>query len=398
MKVLLVHSYYRSNAPSGEGRVFEEERDLLRRQGIEVETFTRHSDRMIKRFGPATPLVAAGSTIWNPLASRALRHRVETFRPDLVHVHNVFPWISPGIFHNIPAGTASVLTLHNYRILCPAAITARAGGICTECIDKRSSLPALRHGCYRHSRLATLPLALSVSLHRWLGTWSKKVDALIALTDFQRELFISAGFPRARIHVKPNFMAGNPEVTAWVERGNYALFVGRLSEEKGLATLVKAWRLGGAQAPRLLIVGDGPLRNQLASSIQGLPIHLMGSCDHQATQQLIANARLLLVPSESFESFGLIIVEAFSQGTPVAVSNIGPLPWIIEPGESGILFEPNNPDDLFAKVQSAWDTPGLLEKLGEGARSAFVLRYTETANFARLMAIYHQALEVARRA
>jgi len=209
VKVLLVHGYYRSHAPSGEGRVFEEERDLLMRRGIEVETFTRHSDQMISRFGAAAPWIAAGSTLWNPLACRALRIKIQEFKPDVVHVHNVFPWISPGIFHNIPAGTASVLTLHNYRILCPAAIPARAGRICTECIDKRSSVPALRHGCYRHSRLATLPLALTVSLHRWLGTWSKKVDALIALTDFQREVLIKGGLPGARIHVKPNFIAGN---------------------------------------------------------------------------------------------------------------------------------------------------------------------------------------------
>lgn len=398
MRVLLVHSYYRSNSPSGEAQVFESELDLLQRKGIEVETFTVHSDRMINQFGPTAPLVAGALASWNPLVLRVFRHRVQAFRPDLVHVHNVFPWISPSVFYALPKNTASVLTLHNYRIFCPNAIPARKGQICTECLDNRSVMPALRHGCYRQSRLATLPLALNISFHRWLGTWNNKVDALITLTDFQRKLLIKSGLPSAKVHVKPNFISGTPRVNPWAKRGDYTLFVGRLSEEKGLTTLIDAWRIGGAQAPRLLIVGDGPLRNQLASSLLGLPIHLLGPRDHQETQQLIANARLLLVPSECFEGLALVIVEAFSLGTPVACSNLGPLPSIVKQGESGLHFEPHSPADLFAKVKSAWASPGLLEKLGQGARAAFDLHYNETANFAHLMAIYHQALEVARRA
>ena len=218
MKVLLVHNFYGSAAPSGENEVFEAEKALLQARGHEVETFTRHSDEIRNKGLPGT-VQAALATPWNPFMSRALKQLVERVMPDVVHAHNTFPLLSPGIFHAIGKRAARVLTLHNYRLFCPAAIPLRNGRVCTDCLTACSSLPALWHGCYRGSRLATAPLAFSVALHRMLGTWAHQVDAFITLSDFQRELMVNVGLPADKTHVKPNFYSGSPAVIPWQERG-----------------------------------------------------------------------------------------------------------------------------------------------------------------------------------
>ena len=246
MKVLLVHNFYGSTAPSGEGQVFNAEKALLLSRGHEVEEFTRHSDE-IRAKGFSGTIQGALATPWNPWMARALQKKVESFRPDVVHVHNTFPLISPSIFHAIGHRAARVLTLHNYRLFCPAAIPMRQGRVCTDCLDSHSAWPALQHGCYRDSRLATLPLAVSVGLHRQLGTWKNQVDAFITLSDFQRKLMTESGLPAARVHVKPNFYPGLPPVISWHERAPYVVFAGRLGAEKGLVNLLRAWRAWGTR-------------------------------------------------------------------------------------------------------------------------------------------------------
>ncbi|MBK9198592.1 MAG: glycosyltransferase [Betaproteobacteria bacterium] len=183
---------------------------MLQSRGHEVAEFTRHSDE-IRGPGVWGSIKGAAATPWNPWSARAIRQAVARFLPDVVHVHNTFPLISPAIFHALAGtGVARVLTLHNYRLFCPAAIPMRAGKVCTDCLDRRSVLPALQHGCYRNSRLATVPLALNVALHRAAGTWAHQVDAFIALTEFQRQRVVDAGLPASRVFVKPNFYPGNP--------------------------------------------------------------------------------------------------------------------------------------------------------------------------------------------
>lgn len=393
MKILLVHNFYGSAAPSGENAVYEAERDLLRRHGHEVVEFTRHSDE-IRGQGAWGALKGALSAPWNPFSSARLRRVLSVERPEIMHVHNSFPLLSPAIFHaaaEFPVGR--VLTLHNYRLFCPAAIPMRAGRVCTDCLDLRSVWPALRHGCYRDSRPATLPLALNVALHRALGTWAERVDAFIALTDFQRELLVRGGLPADRVEMKPNFYPGNPLTVPWAERGEYALFAGRLSEEKGVASLVKAWIAWGAAAPELRIIGDGPLRAALQKAAAGAAIRFLGQLSPDDTIRQIAHARLQLLPSECFEGFPMVLREAFAVGTPAAVSNLGPLPSIVRHGFNGVVFEAANPQSLLATVKTAWCTPELLERLGKGARKSFEAFYTEEINHARLMAIYQAAIK-----
>ncbi len=395
MRVLLVHSFYRSNTPSGEARVFHEEKNMLERKGIEVETFTVHSDEMLKLGFLAAP-IAAISMAWNPFSAWKIRKKIRQFKPDVVHVHNTFPWLSPAIFYAIGKQAASVLTLHNYRLFCPAAIPARQGRVCVECLEKRSSWPSIKHGCYRNSRPATLPLAFSVSLHRKLGTWNQQVDAFIALTEFQKQVMTAAGLPQEKVHVKPNFVAGNPEVRGWDARERRAVFVGRLSTEKGVHTLLKAWRAWGAEAPELCIVGDGDLRTELEAMAVGLPVQFMGALSNEEAREHIARSQLLIVPSEWFEGFAIVLAEAFALGTPVAVSEIRPLPVIVNAGLNGVTFRVGDAEALLNVVREAWQKPGYLEELSYGARACFEGLYNEEANYLALMRIYQNAIKVSR--
>jgi len=391
MKILLVHNFYGSAAPSGENMVFEAEKSLLQKNGHDVALFTRHSDE-IRNNSFAGMLRGAIATPWNFKMAIAIKKAIADFSPDVIHAHNTFPLISPSIFYAIGKKVARVLTLHNYRLFCPAAIPLRNGKVCIECIENKTVWPSIRYGCYRNSRLATLPLAVSVALHRMLGTWTKHVDAFITLSDFQRTLMASAGLPDERIYVKPNFYPGKPSVVPWGKRGEYVVFVGRLSVEKGVNSLLRAWRLWGIEAPALKLVGAGELRTELEKMVSGLPVQFIGQVGSSEAQAHIANARLLVLPSECFEGFPMVIREAFAFGTPVAVSNIGPLPSIVQHGKNGVVFEPENPQSLLNTVRTAWETPSLLEELGAGARAEFESQYNEDVNYRSLMDIYEKTI------
>lgn len=392
---MLIHNYYGSEAPSGENSSFEAERRMLECRGHTVKVFTRHSDE-IRNQGLTGMVKGAASVPWNPWSWLKVRELADKFQPDVVHAHNTFPLVSPSIFHSLAPNVAKVLTLHNYRLFCSAGIPSRGGRICTECIDQRSVSPAVTNGCYRGSRLATLPLAGSIALHRKIGTWREKVDAFIALSNFQRDLMVKGGLPADKLHVKPNFYAGRPEVKLWQERGGYVVFVGRLSEEKGVATLIKAWELWGKSAPELRIVGDGPLKDQLKQQAEGLPVRFLGQVSAGEAEAHIASARLLVLPSECFEGFPMVIREAFAFGTPVSVSNLGPLPSIVNEGINGVLFKPADPHLLSRAVSSAWYEEGLLERLSLGARQSFEDLYNEDANYEMLMEIYSNAVRASR--
>lgn len=397
MNILLVHNFYRSSSPSGENAVFEAERELLRARGHEVLEFTRHSDELA-RAGALGTLKGAVATPWNPASVGTVRRILLRERPEILHAHNTFPLISPAVFRaarGLP--TATVLTLHNYRTVCAAAIPMREGRPCTECLDRRSVLPALRYGCYRGSHLATAPLAASIALHRAMGTWRRDVDAFIALTQFQRGELARAGLPEERIRVKPHFYADPPAPTPWREREARAVFLGRLGEEKGVRFLLEAWRSWGEGAPRLELIGDGPKRAALEARVReaGLEgrVVLRGQLPFAQAQQIVAHSRLLILPSIWFEGFPMVIREAYALGVPVAASRLGSMAELVEEGRTGVLFEPGDAPSLLRAVRGAWEAQEKLEAMGAGARQAFEAQYTAEANYDRLMAIYEEARE-----
>lgn len=392
MKILLVHNFYGSDAPSGESNVFNIEKALLEGQGHIVNIFSRDSDE-IRNQGVLGLIKGALSTPWNPFSAAALRTKVIEFEPDVVHVHNTFPLISPAIFHSISDLTATVITLHNYRLLCPAAIPIRNGKVCTECISSKSAYPAIKYGCYRNSRLATIPLAANVSLHRAKKTWCNHVDAFIALSDFQKNLMAEGGLPSSKIYVKPNFYEGDPCVVPYMDRPRYIVFVGRLSSEKGIRNLIEAWREWGADAPELRIIGSGPLREELEKLSDGLAVNFYGHISSEAAQAQIANAALLVLPSECFEGFPMVVREAFALGTPVATSNLGPLPSIVKHDYNGVIFEPFNPSSIRDMISAAWRDSNKLLDLAKGARESYESLYNQDVNYKALINIYQIAID-----
>lgn len=396
MKIVLAHNYYGFAAPSGENTVYQAEAELLRGQGHTVIEFTRHSDEIRNR-GIFGTVQGALSTLWNPFSARRLRQVLSREQPDILHVHNTFPLLSPSIFHaakGLPVAT--VLTLHNYRTFCAAGIPMRNGFPCTECLDRKSILPSLKYGCYRGSRLATVPMAAMIALHRKAGTWDKHVDVFVALTAFQRDALVAAGLPAVRMHIKPHFYPNPPIPLQWDERQPKVVFIGRLGREKGVHVLVEAWRNWGADAPFLELIGDGPEKTRLQETVAGAgledKITFAGQLPFEEVQRRLARARLLVLPSLCFEGFPMVIREALALGVPVAASRIGSIPCIIADGETGVLFEPNDAVDLERVVKYMWKIPQKLSAMAMEARKTFEKSYTANTNHETLMRIYEAAL------
>lgn len=395
-KILLCHNFYGSSAPSGENTVFFAERDLLRQHGHTVIEFSRHSDD-IRDNGIFGLVRGACATPWNSFSKHALRTILQAEKPDFLHVHNTFPLLSPSIFHAARGlNTAVVFTLHNYRMFCAAGIPMRNSLPCTECLDQKSVLPALKYGCYRHSRAATVPMALMIALHRRMGTWQRQVDAFIALTAFQKHKMADAGLPEDRVHIKPHFYADPPNSLPWKERESRVLYIGRLGSEKGVHALIDAWRQWGEAAPVLEIIGDGPERDNLentASQNSPVKIRFLGQLPFSDTQQALARSCLLILPSLWFEGFPMVIREAFALGVPVAASRLGSMPDIVTEGQNGVLFTPGDAQDLLRKVRDVWERQERLAVMAVNARKEFEEKYTAGRNYERLMEIYGFAME-----
>lgn len=395
MKILLVHNYYGSESPSGENRVFEAERQLLRENGHVVIEYIRHSDE-IRAQGCLGTLKGGLSVPWNPFSLRHIRQLIEKEKPDVMHVHNTFPLISPSIFY-ITRHTkiTTVLTLHNYRLFCAMALSTRQGKPCTLCLEQKSIMPSLKHSCYRASRLATAPLALSIALHQKIQTWQKHVDAFIVLTDFQRHMMLKAGLPSEAIYVKPHFYPEPPMPLEGIDRENKAVFIGRLGPEKGVQLLLDAWKKWGGDAPFLEVIGTGSEETQLQQKSIGYglgdKIHFLGQLSFQQTQDRLQHAKMLLLPSLCFEGFPMVIREAFALGVPVIASRLGAMICLIEEGVNGFLFEPGNVFDLHDALRKAWSNQYNLSKMGQAARTTFEDQYTAEANYNKLMDIYSAA-------
>jgi glycosyltransferase involved in cell wall biosynthesis len=392
MKIIAAFSRYGSTAPSGENKMFKAEVELLRSNGHIVEEVVRDSDE-IRRRGLLGLIIGGVTVPWSHSAKVEMRRMCHAHLPDVVHVHNTFPLLSPSIFYGIHSGSARIFRLPNYRLFCASGFLFRNGSVCRECVDEASAIPGVRHGCYRSSRTATIPVAAGIELHRMLRTWQCKVDAFVVLSDFQKQLLSEAGLPKELLHVKPNFIVPDRLEVSWLRREEQVVYAGRLSAEKGVEHLISAWRLWGEAAPRLVIVGDGPLRQSLESMARGLPIVFAGHVDSSVVASYVAAARLVIVPSVWYETFGLIVIEAFAVGTPVAVSDIGPLPSLVKSGTTGIKFSPGNAASMFQSIQACWES-GRLEAMGAAARREFEAKYTEEVNYRQLMDIYAQAIEV----
>ena len=402
MRVLLIHNRYQIRG--GEDVCYDNEVGLLRENGFEVREYLR-DNRDITSDDAGQPLTLqtppphpprkrgggegvglALRTIWSNYDYRELRAVMREFQPDVAHVHNYFPLISPALFHAAYAeGVPVVQTLHNYRLLCPAANLFRDGRVCEECVGQTPPLPAVVYKCYRNSRGASAAVAAMLTFHRARRTFQRRVNLFIALTEFQRRKMIAAGLHEKRVVVKPNFLHPDP---GYGRSGDgYALYAGRLSPEKGIATLTAAWRELGGEIP-LKIVGEGPAEDG-SRNIPG--VEWLGIKSHNDVYDLLRGALCLVIPSLCYECLPMALIEAFAVGTPVLASRIGSLASLIRPDATGRLFTPGDARDLAKQARWAAANRDALKEMGREARREFEQRYTAAANLQMLTGIY-QAL------
>jgi glycosyltransferase involved in cell wall biosynthesis len=379
--VVLVHERYRE--PGGEDRVFADEEALLRARGHRVVTFTA-DNRDVARM-PSAAL--ARRTVWNGDAYRRLRARVRAAGASVVHVHNTFPLLSPSVYRAArDEGAAVVQTLHNYRLICPGALLYHDGKPCERCVGRAFGWPGVLHGCYRDSRLATAASAGMVAIHRALGTWTRDVDAYIALSEFARDRFVEGGLPKEKVFVRPNYLSHDPGGGG--HRGGFALFVGRLSAEKGIGTLMRAWAELDGRVP-LKVAGSGPLEPLVQAGIPG--VAWLGPRSREEVIQLMKDAAILVFPSECYENFPLALVEAFATGLPVLAADGGAAGELVRAHGAGLTFASGDADALAVLAEQMVGAGTARRRMGHSARAAFNAHYTAERAYARLMQIYEIA-------
>ncbi len=386
MKVLFAHNAYRQ--PGGEDAVVAAERALLAEHGHTVSLHAASNDGIA---GLPARIEAAIRAPHSTTACDALARRLADERPDVVHVHNFFPLLTPSLYDACrAAGVAVVQTLHNYRLICPAATLTRAGKPCELCV-RGSAYQSVLYRCYRGSRLGTFAVARMVERHRKRGTWHDRVDRFIALTRFAKRKFVEGRIPAAKIAVKPNFFVERHGDGAPPAQRKGALFVGRLSAEKGLGTLIEAWR--GIDLP-LRIAGDGPLLDTLRATAPP-SVSVLGPLGSAEVAAEMRRAAFLVLPSQCYEGFPMVVAEAFSRGLPVIASRLGSLAEIVEDGVTGLHFTAGDGADLAATARRAATDADAIARMGAAARARYEERYTAEANYPMLLAIYEQAIAAA---
>ncbi|KAF0219921.1 MAG: group 1 glycosyl [Geobacteraceae bacterium] len=389
MKILLAHNFYRSSAPSGEDTVYRNERTLLEANGVEVIHYESFNDDIDEStFAKRVRLALNGA--WSRQTYDELSALIVKTQPDLAHFHNTFPLITPSAWAACrDNGVPVVQTLHNFRFICPGALLMRQGRPCEECVGT-SLAPALRHRCYRGALLATLAQVWTIFANRRRGSYGNLVDRYVALTRFAAGRFIAGGLPRGRLTVLGNFLLDPPPPGAG--DGGYAIFVGRLSEEKGVRTLLASWEQ--LRDIPLKIVGDGPLKGELEEIARrgDLPVEFLGFRPREEVMPLMGRALLQVIPSECYEGFPLTVLEAWAGGTPVVASRLGGLDEIVEEGVTGVKFTPANPADLADKVRRLVHNYGGARRFRQRVRRNFELHFSPCAHFDRLREIYAEAI------
>ncbi|MDP6466875.1 MAG: glycosyltransferase family 4 protein [Pirellulaceae bacterium] len=383
LNILLCHNHYQH--PGGEDSTFADESMLLESHGHNVIRYTMHNDDICDM--RRTKL--AVKTMWNRQTYYEVRALVREHRPAVMHCTNTFPLISPSVYYAAKDESVPVVqSLHNYRMFCANSLFLRDGRACEDCLGKRIPWPAMVHGCYRESRLATAAVISMVAIHRFMRTWIDAIQLYCTPTEFARQKFIQGGIASEKIVVKPNFVGEDRGVGEG--RGNYVVFAGRLSREKGIETLLQVWRQL-TDCITLKIVGDGPISDVVArAASHDSRIQWMGQRSCQEVAAIIGEAKCVLLPSICYETFGRTVIEAYCKGTPVIVSDGGAIAELVRENETGYLFESGNADQLLAKlnVLLANTAP---QRMRQAARRAYELKYTAEENYRQLLDLYSRA-------
>jgi glycosyltransferase involved in cell wall biosynthesis len=384
MKILTVHNKYKFRGGEDESR--EAEDRLLVARGHEIRELVFDN----KTITGATTLIAGLTASWSSRAYRQVHQALSAWKPDILDVHNFFPLASPAVHYAARRlGIPVVQTLHNYRLFCPGALLFRNGAPCEDCVHSRFPWRGIVHRCYRGSALQTSAVSVMIGVHKTLRTWERTVSQFIAVSEFAKRKFVEAGFPESKIMVKPNFVLdpGAPGVG-----GGELVFVGRLTPEKGVRTLLAAMALTNPSVS-LAIVGDGPLEPEVRSAAASDPrIRYLGRISQGAVLDLLGRATALIFPSEWYETFGRVAAEAFARGTPVVAARIGAVAEIVEDGRTGFHFQPGNARDLARVIDLAYGSPQRLVSMRQEARREFELKYTAERNYELMMTAYNRAI------
>ncbi len=360
---------------------------MLNASGMNVELFEVDNDSITS---PVARLMTAAQVAYSWKMKERITRVLTKLRPEIVHVHNFFPQISPSVYDAAAdAGCSVVQTLHNYRLLCPSATLYRQGSICHECLEKKAPWPSVLHACYRSSRIGTAAVAAMIAWNKFRGTWANKVHRYIVLTEFAKTLFTQySDIPEKKLCVKQNAIA-DPGLGSG--RGAYALYVGRLSPEKGISVLFEA-ASRGLGLP-LKVAGTGPLESLAREAHAAGHIEYLGRLNAEAIRNLMQEAAVLLVPSLWYEGLPMVIPEAFGTGLPVIASRIGSLASLISDGHNGLLVPAADPEAIRAAVLRIAVSADLQESLRKGARLTYNARYEPQQNISSLQQIYQQAID-----
>jgi glycosyltransferase involved in cell wall biosynthesis len=383
MRVLVVHNRYLSAMPSGENRVVDDDVRMLRDAGYEAQTFFRDSDA-IAEFGPLRKAALAGAPTYAVEAVRDFRRVLTSFRPDIVHLHNPFPLISPSVVRIAAHARIPVVqTVHNFRHSCLGSTSLfRDGRTCEDCVGKLLPWPGVVHGCYRGSRAQSLSMAVAARAHR--ATW-QLVDRFLAVSNFVAYHLTLAGISSEKIVVRPN---STPTYGPALPLGSGFVFVGRLTPEKGVSLLMAAWEQSSARdTEQLVVAGDGPERNAVMAARQH-NVRYEGLVDSERVRELLNHAAVVVIPSLCYEGFPRVVAEAFERGRPVAATALGSLRDLITP-DVGWTADPNV-EAFAAMLGNAASDPALVTKAA-AARAVFEASLTSEISLARLLNVYAQA-------
>jgi len=385
---MIIHNRYRERG--GEDSVVDAESSMLERHGHCVQRLLFDNDGISGTFAK---VLAAAEIFYSARSAKRVEAVLDTFHPDIVHVHNFVATLSPSVFFAAKSRSVPVvMTLHNYRLACPSGVMFRKGAPCEECQETGSFLPAVLHGCYRGSRFGSAALGGSIALHSLVGTWQNRVDRYIALTQFAAEKMGGRRVPLEKIRIKPNFV---PDALPGEGGGGFALYVGRLSQEKGVGTILEADEMGLLPMP-LWIAGNGPMAEDARRLAQrpGSQLRVIGLITREEVQNLMRRAEVLVLPSIWYEGFPVVCAEAYALGLPILCSRIGGLPEIVLEGNTGDHFSPGDAPALAVSLRRFHD--GALDslRLRQAARQLYLDKYSEERNYETLMKIYNEIVVV----
>lgn len=378
--ILIVHNYYQITG--GEDTVVANEKKLLEEHGLKVVIYSRNNSEL-KTMGIPRKLLLPFTTVFSLKTYRNVKKIIRSENIDAVHVHNTLNLISPSIYYAAFACKVPVIqTIHNFRLLCPGATFYRDGHICEDCITKGLSC-AIKHSCYRGSKLETLACVISTKVHRLLGTY--KWLNYICLTEFNKEKLLGLKqIRKEQVFVKPNFVDAKCNIMRYDDRKNQYVYAGRIDKLKGVDILLDAWRIMGEDAPELIICGTGTEEEWCSAYIAEnhlSTIKMMGFVPNKQVRDIIAESKALILPTQWYEGFPMVIVEAYASGTPVIGSNIGNVGSLIKDGVTGYKFQYDSPEALTKAISCMMD-------MVESTKHFYKSEYTSDMNYNMLNQIY----------